>query len=88
MLADTSVTPRPPNAQSWRLTGDSYVKKGGKAWISEMYGYAFACAHCDVWHTWDMSLMHYPTVGGGGVLGAGACTPGLEPSTGRGAPGR
>eukprot|EP00798_Chlamydomonas_sp_ICE-L_P023622 gene23622-9149_t len=47
--------------QSWHLTGDQYVEKGGKAWISEMYGYAFACAKESVWHQWDLSVMHYPT---------------------------
>ena len=54
-----------PVAQSWRLTGDQYVEKGGKPWISEMYGYAFACAKSNVWHKWDINVMHYPTVGRG-----------------------
>eukprot|EP00955_Chlamydomonas_euryale_P051399 354861-Chlamydomonas_euryale.AAC.8 len=49
--------------QSWHLSGDAYVEKGGKPWISEMYGYAFACARAGVWHTWDSTVMHYPTYG-------------------------
>ncbi|KAG1673277.1 hypothetical protein FOA52_002557 [Chlamydomonas sp. UWO 241] len=47
--------------ESWHLSGDSYVEKGGKPWISEMYGYSFACAKAGVWHTWDREVMHYPT---------------------------
>eukprot|EP00798_Chlamydomonas_sp_ICE-L_P000919 gene919-5221_t len=46
---------------AWNLTGDQYVEPHGKAWISEMYGYGFACAKSDVWHTWDRGVMHYPT---------------------------
>jgi hypothetical protein len=36
--------------QAWRLSGDQYVEKGGKPWISEMYGYVYAAAKMDVWH--------------------------------------
>jgi hypothetical protein len=44
--------------QSWRLTGDQYVEKGGKPWISEMVsrsGYtdrqhmAPVCVHAQDW---------------------------------------
>jgi len=46
--------------------------QGGKPWISEMYGYSFACAKCNVWHTWDTHVMHYPTYTPSGVdFGAG-----------------
>ncbi len=48
-------------AKSWRLTGDQYVEKGGKPWISEMYGYAFGAAKANVWHKWDKKTMMYPT---------------------------
>lgn len=37
------------------------VEKGGKPWISEMYGYAFAAAKSNVWHRWDKRTMQYPT---------------------------
>ncbi|KAG2453606.1 hypothetical protein HYH02_001824 [Chlamydomonas schloesseri] len=47
--------------ESWRLTGDQYVEKGGKPWISEMYGYAFGAAKANVWHKWDKKTMMYPT---------------------------
>ena len=47
--------------QSWRLTGDQYVEKGGKPWISEMYGYAFGAAKAGVRHRWDKRTMTYPT---------------------------
>ena len=43
--------------------------QGGKPWISEMYGYSFACAKCNVWHTWDTNVMHYPTYVPSGVNG-------------------
>ncbi|KAG2499027.1 hypothetical protein HYH03_003212 [Edaphochlamys debaryana] len=46
--------------EAWRLTGDQYVKKGGKAWISEMYGYSFGAAKAGVWHMWDTITMIYP----------------------------
>jgi hypothetical protein len=36
---------------AWKLSGDAYATKpGDKPWISEMYGYSFACAKADVWH--------------------------------------
>lgn len=36
---------------AWKLSGDQYATKpGDKPWISEMYGYSFACAKADVWH--------------------------------------
>ena len=47
--------------EAWKLSGDQYVEKGGRPWISEMYGYSFACAKSSVWHTWDTKVMHYPT---------------------------
>lgn len=47
--------------EAWRLTGDAYSKKpGDKPWISEMYGYSFACAKANVWHKTPQSLMLYP----------------------------
>jgi hypothetical protein len=37
--------------QAWNLTGDAHTKQpGSKAWIAEMYGYAFAAAKANVWH--------------------------------------
>jgi len=45
---------------AWRDTGDVYVSKGGKPWISEMYGYTFGCAKAGVWHTANYTLMIYP----------------------------
>ncbi|GFR43751.1 hypothetical protein Agub_g4863 [Astrephomene gubernaculifera] len=47
--------------EAWRLSGDQYVEKGGKPWISEMYGYAFGAAKANVWHKWDKRTMMYPT---------------------------
>ncbi|KAG2499026.1 hypothetical protein HYH03_003211 [Edaphochlamys debaryana] len=47
--------------EAWRLSGDQYVEKGGKPWISEMYGYAFGAAKANVWHKWDRKTMTYPT---------------------------
>ncbi|KXZ52846.1 hypothetical protein GPECTOR_8g229 [Gonium pectorale] len=47
--------------EAWRLSGDQYVEKGGKPWISEMYGYAFGAAKANVWHKWDKKTMMYPT---------------------------
>lgn len=44
-----------------RSTHCPFVLQGGKPWISEMYGYSFACAKSNVWHTWDTQVMHYPT---------------------------
>ena len=47
--------------QAWNTTGDSYsVNPGDKPWISEMYGYSYACAAADVWHKVDFSAMLYP----------------------------
>jgi hypothetical protein len=46
---------------AWELTGDAYsTKPGDKPWISEMYGYSYACAKSDVWHTVHRSAMLYP----------------------------
>ncbi len=36
--------PRGGRAQAWRLSGDQYVEKGGRPWISEMYGYVYSGA--------------------------------------------
>ncbi|KAL6753820.1 peptidyl serine alpha-galactosyltransferase [Haematococcus lacustris] len=52
---------------AWRLSGDQYVEKGGKPWISEMYGYVYGAAKMDVWHRWDMHAMHYPTYQASGI---------------------
>ena len=47
--------------QAWNTTGDSYsVNPGDKPWISEMYGYSYACSAADVWHKVDFSAMLYP----------------------------
>jgi len=47
--------------QAWNTTGDSYsIHPGDKPWISEMYGYSYACAAADVWHKVDFSAMLYP----------------------------
>ena len=47
--------------QAWELSGDAYSKNpGDKPWISEMYGYSFACATADVWHTCPKGMMLYP----------------------------
>ena len=36
---------------AWKLSGDQYATNpGDKPWISEMYGYSYACAKADVWH--------------------------------------
>ena len=48
-----------PNA--WNLTGDQYVKPGGRAWISEMYGYVFAAAAAGIWHRVDSTMQYYPS---------------------------
>jgi peptidyl serine alpha-galactosyltransferase len=46
---------------AWELTGDAYsTQKGSKPWISEMYGYSYAAAKADVWHTCHHSAMLYP----------------------------
>lgn len=46
---------------AWKLTGDQYSKTpGDKPWISEMYGYSFACAKADVWHKTPEGMMLYP----------------------------
>lgn len=46
---------------AWKLTGDQYSKNpGDKPWISEMYGYSFACAKADVWHKTPAGMMLYP----------------------------
>ena len=45
----------------WNLTGDVYVSAAyPKAWISEMYGYVFACAHLHLKHTTNDPVMLYP----------------------------
>jgi len=47
--------------QAWNTTGDSYsIHPGDKPWISEMYGYSYACAAADVWHKVDFTAMLYP----------------------------
>ena len=46
---------------AWTLTGDSYsTHPGDKPWISEMYGYSYACAKANVWHICHHSAMLYP----------------------------
>ena len=48
--------------QAWNTTGDSYsIHPGDKPWISEMYGYSYACASADVWHKVDFTAMLYPS---------------------------
>lgn len=47
--------------QAWHLSGDVYsIRAGMKPWISEMYGYSFAAAKHDMWHTIDRVSMMYP----------------------------
>eukprot|EP00899_Mesostigma_viride_P013366 jgi/Mesvir1/2202/Mv09847-RA.1 len=41
-------------------TGDVYVRRGDPPWISEMYGYVFACADAEVKHIENPYLMLYP----------------------------
>eukprot|EP00197_Chlamydomonas_leiostraca_P011661 CAMPEP_0202878240 /NCGR_PEP_ID=MMETSP1391-20130828/31891_1 /ASSEMBLY_ACC=CAM_ASM_000867 /TAXON_ID=1034604 /ORGANISM="Chlamydomonas leiostraca, Strain SAG 11-49" /LENGTH=283 /DNA_ID=CAMNT_0049560401 /DNA_START=177 /DNA_END=1025 /DNA_ORIENTATION=- len=53
--------------EAWRLSGDQYVEKGGRPWISEMYGYVFAAAKSNVWHKWNLHTMHYPTYPPSGI---------------------
>ncbi|KAL3136783.1 hypothetical protein ABBQ38_005497 [Trebouxia sp. C0009 RCD-2024] len=58
-LSFTTAVRNDPTA--WNTTGDSYsVNPGDKPWISEMYGYSYACAAADVWHKVDFSAMLYP----------------------------
>ena len=46
---------------AWTLSGDAYsTHPGDKPWISEMYGYSYACARADVWHVCHRSAMMYP----------------------------
>ncbi len=46
---------------AWELTGDAYsIHPGDKPWISEMYGYSYACAKANVWHICHHSAMLYP----------------------------
>ncbi|KAL4516545.1 hypothetical protein Ndes2437A_g00686 [Nannochloris sp. 'desiccata'] len=47
---------------AWELTGDTYssTHPGDKPWISEMYGYSYACAKSNVWHICHHSAMLYP----------------------------
>ena len=47
----------------WRrpsASGDVYVPKGGRPWISEMYGYSFGCAKAGLWHVANRTMMLYP----------------------------
>lgn len=48
--------------QAWRLSGDQYVEKGGKPWISEMYGYVYAAAKMDVWHKASRAVFEQPVL--------------------------
>lgn len=58
-LSFTTAVRNDPTA--WNTTGDSYsIHPGDKPWISEMYGYSYACAAADVWHKVDFSAMLYP----------------------------
>lgn len=58
-LSFTTAVRNDPTA--WNTTGDSYsVNLGDKPWISEMYGYSYACAAADVWHKVDYAAMLYP----------------------------
>lgn len=61
----TAPTPAVPliiNAvQAWRFSGDGVSVKGDRPWISEMYGYVYAAANNSLWHTWDKTVMKYPT---------------------------
>lgn len=58
-LSFTTAVRNDPTA--WNTTGDSYsVNPGDKPWISEMYGYSYACSAADVWHKVDFSAMLYP----------------------------
>jgi hypothetical protein len=46
---------------AWELSGDAYsTHPGDKPWISEMYGYSYACAKANVWHICHHSAMLYP----------------------------
>ncbi|KAL0035276.1 hypothetical protein WJX79_009858 [Trebouxia sp. C0005] len=58
-LSFTTAVRNDPTACN--TTGDSYsIHPGDKPWISEMYGYSYACAAADVWHKVDFSAMLYP----------------------------
>ena len=47
---------------NWANTGDIYNQNGkaGPPWISEMYGYVFACAHAKLRHRVSDTFMLYP----------------------------
>lgn len=70
---------------AWTLSGDHYsIHKGDKPWISEMYGYSYACSKADVWHKVDHTAMLYPgyAVAGGWVLSGFGTERGRCPSAG------
>lgn len=47
-------------AQAWHLTNDLTVEKGGRPWISEMYGFSFGSAKAGVTYEWHRTAMIYP----------------------------
>ena len=57
-LSYTEAVREDPNA--WNLTGDTKLKKGQKAWISEMYGYVFAAAKAGIQHKIEPTVQYYP----------------------------
>ena len=57
-LSYTEAVREDPDA--WNLTGDPTVQKGGKTWISEMYGYAFAAAKVGIRHKIETTVEYYP----------------------------
>ena len=70
--APAGPSPRPFSAQAWKHAGDVLAKhKGDKPYIAELYGYAFAAAKADVWHTWDNTSLIYPGFAPMGASGGG-----------------
>ena len=57
-LSYTEAVREDPNA--WNLTGDTKIKQGQKAWISEMYGYVFAAAKVGIRHKVESAVQYYP----------------------------